>query len=249
MGTVVSLLATDASAGVIADVENVFTRYDDRYSLYKPGSELSRIACGEIALADAEQELRDTYATALEWRNRTGGAFTPHRPDGVIDLNGIVKAQAMADAAAALADVTDWCLNVGGDVLCSGSEPGGDAWSVGIVDPLDRSAVLFAVTLPPGYSAVATSGISERGDHIWRSHGTGDLVQATVVADGIVLADVLATAIIAGGEQTLELVLRDFDVHVMAVRADGSMLGTPRMNGLLATPNREPGEVLHLIEP
>jgi thiamine biosynthesis lipoprotein len=236
MGTVVSLLATDAPAAVIADVENVFSRFDDRYSLYKPGSELSRIAGGEITLAGAEPELRDTYAAALEWRSRTGGAFTPHRPDGVIDLNGIVKAQAMADAAAVLADVSDWCLNVGGDVLCSGSEPGGEAWNVGIVDPLDRSAVLFAVTLPGGYAAVATSGISERGDHIWRSHGIGDFVQATVVAGGIVEADVLATAIIAGGEETLGLVLQDFDVHVMAIRADGSMLGSPGMAGILATP-------------
>lgn len=238
MGTVVSLLAPDASASVIAEVRQLFSRYDERYSLYKEGSELSQIASGEIALAAAGEEIRDTYSAALEWRSRTGGAFTPHRPDGVIDLNGIVKALAMDDAGTVLTDagLNDWCLNVGGDVLCAGSEPGGDAWSVGVVDPLDRSAVLFAVNLPTGYAAVATSGTAERGDHIWRSQGAGSFIQATVLAEGMVAADVLATAIVAGGPETLQQVVQTFNVEVLAVDSAGGMVSSPGFKALLSTP-------------
>ena len=48
--------------------------------------------------------MRACYSRALRWRSRTDDAFTPHRPDGVIDLSGIVKAEAMAAAGDVLDD-------------------------------------------------------------------------------------------------------------------------------------------------
>lgn len=232
MGTVVSIVAPDADSVAIERARAVFCRFDERYSLYRENSELSRIARGELALGEASLELRETYAAAISWRNRTGSAFTPHRPDGVIDLNGIVKALAMRAAAAALhqSGLQHWCLNVGGDVIFSGRPEGDEQWNVGIVDPFDRAAMLLVLTPQGGRAAVATSGTAERGDHIW---GSGrDYVQVTVVADDIVTADVLATAIVAGGAGTLELVTREWDVDVLTVAPDGSMLATPGVTRL-----------------
>ncbi len=233
MGTVVSLewLGDDRQ---LAGVRGIFEDADRRFSLYRPDSELSRIDDGSLELMDASSEMREVYATALGWRGETGGAFTPHRPDGTLDLNGIVKAWAMADAGRALGE-GDWCLNVGGDVLVSGQAEGGAPWVVGIVDPDDRTGLLTALPLARGRRAAATSGSAERGDHIWtRGREGSEFVQVTVVADDIVTADVLATAIVSGGSAALDDLTGRFDVDVLTVNREGALRATPRMRELVA---------------
>ena len=96
--------------------------------------------------------MRARYAEAAEWRLLTEGAFTPERPDGVLDLSGIVKGHAIREAGMSLLalGMADWCLNAGGDVLVSGSpSPGsGNApWRAGIVDPADRRTLLAGFPL------------------------------------------------------------------------------------------------------
>lgn len=231
MGTVVSLRGADASAA--AEVRRVFAGYDHRYSLYDPSSVLARIARGDVRLTDAPQEVRDTYALALEWRDRTGGAFTPHRPDGIVDLSGVVKALAIRDAGALLdAAAPDWLITAGGDVLARGrlrsAGPGAEPepWSVGIVDPSRRDTVVGIVRLDGGRRAVATSGTAERGEHIWR-RTTPTFVQATVIADDILTADVLATAVVAGDADDLRRLTADGSVDVVAFAVDGQVWATP----------------------
>ena len=240
MGTVVSLTLPDGwgTAEAVEAVIQCFADFDERYSLYRPDSELSRVARGELALTASSEELRSSYAASLRWRDETGGAFTPHRPDGTVDLNGTVKALAMQAAADELfrAGFLDWCLNAGGDVLSSGYQPDGEAWRVGVVDPADRSALLFAISLNGARHAVATSGSAERGDHIWSATAIDrTYLQATVVADDIETADVLATAIIAGGPSTLATIVGRWSVDVLTVARDGTMAATPGLSTALAT--------------
>jgi thiamine biosynthesis lipoprotein len=239
MGTMVSLTLLDApnTVDAVAAVERRFRSFDARFSLYKPGSELSRVAAGQLALTDSSEELRSTYAAALRWRDDTSGAFTPHRPDGIIDLNGTVKALAMQAAADELLDsgFSDWCLNAGGDVLCAGHQPDSSSWRVGVVDPMDRTALLFSVPVEGTRHAVATSGSAERGDHIWTTTAIDrSYLQATVVADDIETADVLATAIIAGGPSALRSIVERWSVDVITVARDGSLAATPGLSAALA---------------
>jgi thiamine biosynthesis lipoprotein len=239
MGTVVSASFRDGlpDSAILNEIERVFREWDDRYSLYRPETELSRLASGEVSLLDASKQLRSTYELALEWRSSTGGAFTPHRPDGVMDLSGVVKAMAMAAAANGLesAGAGNWAINVGGDIVISPTSGGVDPWRVGIVDPQDRTEFLTSVALEGDRRACATSGVSERGDHIWRAHGRSDFVQATVLANDIVTADVLATAIIAGGAETLDLACRSWPIDVITVDAAGALRMTP---GAVSAMNR-----------
>ncbi|WP_413251042.1 FAD:protein FMN transferase [Sinomonas flava] len=278
MGTVVSLTVPaqpgsprDADAdrleAATAVVEDQFEDLDARFSLFKPNSEASRVSRGELSLMEASPLMRDLYADAVRWRRRTDGAFTPERPDGLLDLSGLVKGYAIAEAGRSLValGLHDWCLNAGGDVLVSGSPAppaGGKPWLAGIVDPADRRTLLGAYplgaqalgALPPGSRepagsgarrlALATSGSAERGDHIWTaglrgpsSRGPGlqgpagarrpEFAQVSVAASDIVTADVLATAVVAGGRGTLDAVTARWDVDVLAVTHDGALLATP----------------------
>ncbi len=235
MGTVASLRAPEGAlaAGLLAELESVFAEADARFSLYRADSELARIGRGELPLEEASGALRDAYACALEWRGRTDGAFTPHRPDGVIDLSGVVKALAMAEGADLLSreGATRWALGVGGDVVWEGPATG----VMGIVDPADRGALLATLGPAPARRALATSGSAERGEHIWLRDDLprSPFAQVSVLADDIVTADVLATAVVAGGEDALDRVCDGWDVDVLAVRHDGSLLATPGLRAAL----------------
>lgn len=236
MGTVVSVrLDGDAdesmrrTAGGAA--EEVFRRWDEGFSLYRADSELSRIARGDTRLTRAGATLLDCYALALDWRDRTDGVFTPHQADGVLDLSGIVKGLAIAETGERLAGLGlgGWSVNAGGDILVAGRPSPGTEWVSGIIDPMDRGELLARVPLPGPVRAVATSGSAERGEHIWTTPpgNASHFRQVSVFAGDIVTADVLATAIIAGGEKTLNDSTDRWPIEVLAVLQDGRLLATP----------------------
>lgn len=288
MGTVVSLTvafpdghsdeATDRLDAASRVIEAEFRALEGRFSLFRDDSEASALARGVLRLAHASPSMRDYYAEAVDWRRRTHGAFTAERPDGVLDLSGLVKGRAIAEAGRSLAalGLHHWCLNAGGDVLVSGTptpDPAGASstggggqratggraarpWLAGIVDPADRRTLLGAYPLGgepttaasaaaspaalAGVSgagsgpttagtrlALATSGSAERGDHIWAVGGARpEFVQVSVAAADIVTADVLATAIVAGGREMLDLATAEWGVDVLAVTRDGGLLAT-----------------------
>ncbi|WP_427016009.1 FAD:protein FMN transferase [Pseudarthrobacter sp. P1] len=236
MGTVASITfpGTPPVPRILRDIRNSFARFEDRFSLYRPGSEISRLARGELRGPESSAAFRDAYAQALQWRSLTHGAFTPHRPDGVIDLSGIVKAQAMEAAGALLlgSGATDWMLNVGGDILVHGSRDDG-GWQAGIVDPLDHSVLLAGIALQDPWRAIATSGTAERGEHIWRLPQATPFAQVSVLAADIIDADVLATAILAGGVETLNHATDTWDIDVVCVDRTGGLMVTKRLRGRL----------------
>lgn len=257
MGTVASLVIpgcesgeeAERAAAAIEAIQADFEGLEERFSLYRDDSEASRIARGELPLTQASVATRDAYALALEWRQRTAGAFTPHRPDGVLDLAGVVKAMAIADGGRILdeAGFEDWILNIGGDLLSRGRNPErgevaaadgtplGERWKAGIVDPANRGTLLGSVELREGRRAIATSGIAERGEHVWRAErGPAEFVQVSVRADDIVTADVLATAILSGGPELLHELVERYEIDVLACDRGGAMLATPGMREALA---------------
>lgn len=209
-------------------VKSAFRELEERFSLYREDSEASAIGRDRSLIRSASESYRDMYWDAVAWLAATGGAFTPHRPDGVVDLSG-VKARAIEAAGDILVahGHEDWCLNAGGDVLVSGAQASGDPWSVGIVDPDDRGQLWSRIDTHPGRMAVATSGVQERGEHVWRMASENTFTQVTVAAADIETADVLATAILGGGIETLRLVQKAYDIDVLASAADGTVWASP----------------------
>lgn len=226
MGTMASIELPDSD--LLPQLVAIFDDVDERFSLYRHDSELSRIAAGELLLRDAGTVVRASYERAVHWRSLTGGLFTPERPDGILDLNGLVKAEAIERVGELLERTGQfaWSINVGGDIL---EAPGHDCPPVGIADPEDPSALLCSVHLTGSRRAIATSGSAQRGDHIWVGGSTApaEFRQVTVIADDIVTADVLATAVVAGGTAALDDLTDRWEIDVLTVDRAGRMSATP----------------------
>lgn len=206
----------------------VLREADERFSAYRPDSELSRVNARGGALDGVSDDLREVVALGSALADASGGAFRIRRPDGLWDLDGVVKGWAADRAARVLAEegFRDHCLNAGGDVAVAGSPGDGRPWHVAVRSP-DSATELLAV-LEVTHGGVATSGAYERGAHIVDGRtgaaATG-LRSATVVADDLTTADLLATAVFALGPHGVRWALGQGARAVLAVATDGTLLG------------------------
>ncbi|MFJ9666145.1 FAD:protein FMN transferase [Streptomyces sp. NPDC101219] len=211
MGTVFSFDVRggqpDAVREALADAVAGLHRVDEVFSTYRDDSQISRLARGELTVEECDPEVAEVLALAEEAERLSGGWFSP-RYRGRLDPTGIVKGWATERAARALAEAGAAGVNVngGGDVQLLGAPGPERPWRVGVSDPV-RPGGLAAVVSAAGVDelAVATSGTSERGDHIvdprtGRSAVT-DLVAVTVVAPSLTWADCWATAAFAMGSR------------------------------------------------
>ena len=206
-GTVVSVQTVgtpdpEAVAAFFADLHEI----DRIFSPYRPDSEVSRIAEGQLALGDADPLVQEVAARCAAYEGETGGLFSAYWR-GCFDPTGLVKGWAIDRAAARhLEPLVDGAsvgavgVDAGGDVLVFTHPDLDRTWHIGIADPRRRGAVVATVPLRNG--AVATSGIAERGAHILDprtgSAATG-VASATVVASTLEIADVWATASVVAG--------------------------------------------------
>ncbi len=208
MGTVVSIdvrspLDTPDLDTVIGAAVAVLHRADEDFSTFLPGSWVSRIRHGEIDLDDCPDHVREVYRIAAACRDRTGGRFDPAwRGDGTLDPTGLVKGWAADAASRALTDAGALvhCVNAAGDLRVRGASGPGRPWRVGISDPFDRTRLVAVVEGTD--LAVATSGVSERGEHVVDPRtGTPatDLASVTIIGADLTLADAYATASLAAG--------------------------------------------------
>ena len=136
-----------------------------------------------------------------------------------IDLGGIAKKYAMRMAMKKLSEkgIKKALINLGGDVQVKGGAPGGRPWRVGVKHPRKQNE--FITVLQYKDKTIVTSGDYERYFikdgrrycHIFDPH-TGypadkGVISSTVITDGAISADVLATAIVTiGAEKGLALI-------------------------------------------
>ena len=202
---------------------------DATFSTYKGDSEISRLNCGELAIADAHSDVRWVLERCEELRVETDGYFDANA-GGSIDPSGLVKGWSIERAAGILeeAGLHNFALNAGGDICVRGGAlPEDDRWRVGIQHPLQRDMIAATVVLEDG--AIATSGEYERGQHVLDPH-TGrppeGVLSVTIVGPDLAIADAYATAAFAQGARApyFTALLRGYEA--MTILADETVLYT-----------------------
>lgn len=194
------------------EVRALLDRVDARLSPFRGDSLVSRFRRGDWDVLLSEADAYEVYALCEHARDVTRGHFDAlDGPDW--DPTGLVKGWAVerafervlapaleAGAAEAAA------LSGGGDMRLGVRAGSPFRWGVGIeaAEPSARARGELAGTVRVGDGAVATSGLSKRGEHLRRLGGRDgraedDVVQATVVSPSLVEADLWATAAISAG--------------------------------------------------
>ena len=237
MGTMISLYVPDGDATSPA-VEAAFSwlhEVDDRFSPFKPDSEVGRLIRGEIDTDAVSDDLAEVLAIAEAVELLSDGAFDirRHRVDGAPDPTGVVKGWAVDRAGAILAagGVDRFYLSAGGDVLVRGGQGWGEPWRVGIAHPDASDAV--ALVLQAQDLAVATSGTTERGHHIvdGRSKTVADeLLSVTVLGRDLARADAYATAAFAMGRAGLRWVDLMPGYAAAGITHDRQLVTTPGLD-------------------
>jgi FAD:protein FMN transferase len=224
MGTVVSIDVRDEHVpdGCVDEVVERLHDADRRFSTYRAGSEINRLARGEIEVADCSGDVLHVLAECERLRIASGGAFDV-RHSGSLDPSGYVKGWATDRAADALwsAGVRNAAVNVGGDAVVRGEPEPGRPWRVGVRHPdiADRTAAVIALN----DAAIATTGLYERGAHIVdprTGRAPRELLSVTVVAPMLAQADALATAAFVMGARGITWVLEQPGCEILAVTAD-----------------------------
>jgi thiamine biosynthesis lipoprotein len=242
MGTVASFDVTAAYAGApLAEAIRWLHWVDATFSPFAPDSEVSRLARGEISVAECASEVAEVLAACESLTAASGGYFSA-RYAGQLDPSGYVKGWAIERAAALLtaAGSGSHCVNGGGDVQCVGPRSVGEPWRIGIADPSRPGALIRVVT--GSDFAVATSGVTERGPHIVDPH-TGlpaeEFLSVTVAGPRLALADAYATAAAAMGCIAQEWIESLDGYSGFVIRADGTCWQSSGFAAHLALPKRD----------
>lgn len=226
MGTVASLRLRGAEPSPAA-VDAAFAWLHDAdalFSTYREDSEIRRLDRGELLPSDASDDVRFILDRCVALRRETDGYFDV-RATGRLDPSALVKGWAAERAAEILqaAGASDFCLNLGGDVLVRGGP-----WRVGVQHPLERGAVAAVVAAED--LGVATSGAYERGAHVVDPLGGASphgVLSVTVTGPDLGVADAYSTAAFAMGTAGPGWTLTLDGYEAMTLLEKGSVLCTP----------------------
>jgi thiamine biosynthesis lipoprotein len=204
MGTAINLELADplpeAELERLADeVFEWLHEVDQRFSTYKPYSEVNRLDRGELTVADYSPELREVLQTCGDLWRTTDGYFDVYAT-GRFDPSGYVKGWAVQVASDRLTaeGALNHYLDAGGDACARGCSPSGAPWQVGIRHPGTTDKVHWMLACAD--LAIATSSTHERGCHVInprREAPARGLCSVTVVGPDLGVADAYATAALA----------------------------------------------------
>ncbi len=175
------------------------------------------------------------------------GAIRKHDAGLSLDLCGIAKGHALDRIVAALdaKGLQSYLLEVGGEVFARGRHPAGRPWQVAIEDPRAEVSALARLVALDGH-AIATSANKINGYDIGeRRYGhiinplTGSgigtrLLSVSVVAPQAMLADGLATGMMAMGLEPAAAFAQEQGLDALLLVRDGKGLKSVMTGGMQA---------------
>jgi FAD:protein FMN transferase len=209
MPITVEIVDPTASTEIFDRVYDYFEYVDEKFSTYKPLSEISLLNQGALTLEETSPDMVTIFAEAEQWRRATGGYFNIQHT-GAYDPSGLVKGWAISNAAEIIrqAGFENYYVEAGGDSQVVGKNHLGQNWRVGIRNPFNLREIIKVLCISD--CGVATSGTYIRGQHIYDPvHGRSairDIVSLTVIGPDIYEADCYATAAFAMGGEGIKFV-------------------------------------------
>jgi thiamine biosynthesis lipoprotein len=189
---------------------------------------MSRLRRGEITKEQAPAEVTEVLAACATAREVSGGWFDPWAMPGGVDPTGYVKGWAAQRALGALVstEISGVMVNAAGDIASFTSTEHLQPFRIGIVDPNSPGRLACVVELT---GAVATSGTSERGNHLidpYSRRPTTGVASASVSGPDLGLADALATALAVAGVAGLSFIEPLEDYEALIIDRDGTLRST-----------------------
>ncbi|MDQ3827302.1 MAG: FAD:protein FMN transferase, partial [Actinomycetota bacterium] len=135
----------------LGEVFGELRRIDALLSTYRPDSQISRLAAGELTVTECDPLVGEVLGLCEQARALTGGAFDPLLPapggDYVLDPSGLVKGWAVERAARRIGECFDgdYYVNAGGDIALESRS--GAAWWIGVEDPRSSGGLLGVLPL------------------------------------------------------------------------------------------------------
>ncbi len=175
---------------------------------------------------------------SISWQD---GRIRKENPNAVIDLSAIAKGYGVDMVARLLNEhsVQDYMVEIGGEIVCQGNNPKGEAWHIGINRPVQDSTCTnneVQEIIEVHDRAMATSGnyrnfyVTDDGRTL--SHTidptTGypvqhSLLSSTVLAPTCAMADAFATSfMVVGIDSALKIVDRHPELDVYFIYTDST---------------------------
>ena len=196
----------DALNQIVYEIDKYLQNVEEKFSPFLSESLVSRHTdLGEELQDDFfDIEYQEVYSRSIIAKKETQGLFDPFF-NGKYNPTGFVKGWAIENAfmkyIKPLIDnniIEAGAINGAGDIQVGTRLDSNFSWEIGIENPEDKEKIIAKYSIKNG--AVATSGLSKKGQHI-KSDNDINHVQVTVVGTYLSDVDVLATAGVVSDEK------------------------------------------------
>lgn len=220
MPITVEVIDKGITEAIISKVFEYFKYIDNKFSIYRPESEISLINKGKITTSNYSRDMATVFSLCHKTKKETYGYFDVQR-NGKFDLSGLVKGWAVYHAAKILEkyEFNNYYVDAGGDIQVKGTNLHGKKWKIGIRNPKNRQEIVKIIYVTN--KGVATSGTYIRGQHIYNPHQPeqklNNIISLTVIGPNIYEADRFATAAFAMGRKGIKFIenLRGFEGYMI----------------------------------
>lgn len=224
MGMPITVEIVDAAAkkDSIDKIFEYFKYVEDKFSVFRPDSEISKINNGLRKREQCSADMKNVFGLSEQTKKETFGYFDITDNNGKYNPSGLVKGWAIHNAAELLKKMKykNFYVEAGGDIQVCGRNQQKNSWKVGIKNPFKTTEIVKVVYLNNN-QGIATSGTYLRGPHIYNPKNRGEklneIVSFSVIGPNVYEADRFATAAFAmqgGGINFIEK-LRGLEAHMI----------------------------------
>ena len=211
---------------IVNEINKYLQNVEEKFSPFLSESLVSRHTdLGEELQDDFfDIEYQEVYSRSIIAKKETHGLFDPFF-DGKYNPTGFVKGWAIENAfmkyIKPLIDnniLEAGAINGAGDMQVGTRLDSNFSWKIGIENPENKEKIIAKYSIKNG--AVATSGLSKKGQHI-KSDNDINHVQVTVVGTYLSEVDVLATAGVVANENIWSEIIKNKQLTGILLTKDG----------------------------